>query len=418
MNKVTIIFPGQASQYVGMGKKYYDKYESVRERFEEASEILGFDLAKLCFEGPTKDLVQTQNAQVAIFVLSFAMFEVIQKEENVQADYLAGHSLGELSALAASGAFSFKDGVRIVYTRGQAMAKCTQGGMSAVTKLSVDYVLNLLKEIDLESMNVEIANYNAPYQTVLTGSKEGLKEVGEYLTKSGAKVVSLNVSGAFHSKYMLGAAEELSKVLNEVEIKEMKIPVMCGLEGRLYTNDDDIREALIKQLTGPVHWSTVVQKLDELGTKLWIEVGPKDVLKKLINRNIEQVEAYAYEKEEDLEGIQKALARIEEVKKQMPNLIGLCLGAAVATRNTNWDEQAYTEGVVKPYKSITSIFDQVAKEDRKPNEVEMRQALELLKLIFDTKGVSVEEQKQRFKSILEYSESEALFPEYESLKEE
>jgi len=414
MQKIVVMFPGQASQFVGMGKPLFESHESVRRRFSEASEVLGFDLAELCFNGPPAKLTRTENAQPALLALSVAMFELAQKE-GLQPSFLAGHSLGEISALAAAGVLKFSDAVKLARIRGEAMAACTTGiktGMSAVAKIGVAKVEPVIAQIQAEGHTVQIANYNTPMQTVLSGSAEGLKVAEERLTAIGAKVITLNVSGPFHSQYMSGAKEAMIAALEPLTLGEMLIPVMNGLEGRLYTKADNIKSVLVDQLTGPVRWTTVLNRLSEEGIDIWLEMGPKNVLKKLALDTLKDAKVYAYGEEADQEAYKAHMEAIIQEKKKMPNLLGLCLGAAVCTRNTNWDEAAYQKDVVEPYKEIQSLYELVEKEGRVPKDEEMSMALALLRKIFNTKGTSADEQNTRFCQILKVSETDKLFPEY------
>lgn len=419
MSKVVVMFPGQASQYVGMGKSLYESNESVRQRFQEASEVLGYDLGDLCFNGPAQKLTQTEHTQPAILVLSVGMFEVA-REEGLQPHFLAGHSLGELSALTAAGVLKFTDAVKLSSIRGKAMAASSAGikaGMSAVTKIEADRIEPVIVQLQEEGHAIQIANYNAPTQTVLSGSTEGLRIASERLSAIGAKVIPLNVSGPFHSSFMAGAVDTMATALESIKLGEMAIPVMNGLEGRLYTKDDDIKSALVTQLTGPVRWTTVLKRLYEEGAELWLEMGPKDILKKLTLQTLPDVKVYAYDEEGDRENIRKELDEIIQKKKQMPNLLGLCLGAAVCTRNTNWNEDAYQKGVVEPYKEIQSLYEMSEKEGY-VSENQMKRALVLLRQIFTTKGTPKEEQLSRFTNILKLTDTDRLFSEFMVLEGE
>lgn len=414
MDKIAVMFPGQASQYVGMGKSLYEGHELVRQRFSEASQVLGFNLADMCFNGPAAKLTQTENAQPAILALSVAMFEAAQKE-GLEPSFLAGHSLGELSALTAAGVFTFSDAVKLAHIRGKAMAACTtdiKTGMMAVIKIKADSIEPVILELQAEGHGVQIANYNAKEQTVLSGSMEGLKLAEGRLSAMGAKIIQLNVSGPFHSHFMAGAVETIAAALAPLVLGDMLIPVINGLEGRYYTKDDDIKKALLDQVTGPVRWTRGIDRLAKEGVALWVEMGPKNVLKKLLLENLPQARAYAYGEEADRKDLKAELEAIIRDRKQRPNLLGLCLGAAVSTRNTNWDEAAYQRGVIEPYREIQRLFELVEKENRLPEEGEMRKSLTLLREIFNTKGTPADEQNKRFSYILRTTEAEGLFPEY------
>lgn len=408
------MFPGQSSQYVGMGKSWYEQFDIVRERFEEASDALKMDMAKLCFEGPAKILNQTENTQAAIVTLSISMYEALQKELEIAPTYVVGHSIGEVSALTAAGVFKFEDAVRLARVRGLAMSSCSRSGagMSAVLNLDETIVETIITVAKSEGYRVEIANYNSPTQIVLSGSHEGLEVVGKQLKEMGARVIPLNVSGPFHSSYMANAKSDLSNFLTDISTDKMKIPVICGNEGRLYTDKDDVREILVRQLTEPVRWTKVMARLTELGVRNWLEVGPKEVLKNLVLKTYPSAKAYSYDIAEDQEKIRE-LKRDDVESEVTPNMIGLCLGAAVATRNKNWDESAYQQGVVIPYKKMEALYRKIESEERKPNKEEAIEALDYLKQIFETKGTPKEEQQVRIQHILNKSKSVHFFHEYE-----
>lgn len=414
------MFPGQASQYVGMGRYWFNQYEIVRQRMREASEIIGFDLSDLCFNGPAKELRQTENTQVALLTVGVAIFEALKENEGIIPSYIAGHSIGELSALTASGVFSFVDGVKLARIRGKAMASCdtgTSSGMYAVTKIKSSLVEALINEMDPKGEGVQVANYNSPTQTVLSGTIESLKVVGKQLSALGASVIPLNVSGPFHSRFMGSAAESLEDALELIEIGTMDIPVICGHEGRFYTEQDDIKQALVAQLTAPVRWTTVLSQLDKESVDHWLEIGPGTVLKNLTHQMLPGVEIASLDEVDNYEKQLKLLDILRE-EKDRPNLIGLCLGAAVSTRNTNWDNSSYEQGVVKPYKQIQGIYEKVDAEKRLPEKEEMSLALSLLKEIFVTKGTSNQEQKQRIQHIIKSTGTESIFPEYISVEGE
>lgn len=416
MNRLAVLFPGQGSQYVGMGKPWYDRYSSVRQRFEEASEIINLDVARLCFEGPVGELKQTENTQVALLTLSVALFETAQNELGIRPSYLAGHSIGELSALTAAGAFSFTDAVRLARIRGEAMASCDTGsgaGMIAITQIRSEELEAALSELDMKSYPIDIANYNSPTQTILAGSKEGLYQAGEHLKAIGAKVIPLNVSGPFHSRYMTGASDKWHDALKPIVLGKIKTPVICGHKGRLYTPEDDIKECLVEQLTSPIRWVQALLELARHGVNQWMEIGPKDVLVNLVKQSIPGANALSYDDEAHLAAIRSQFASSEASRAvEEPNLVGLCLGAAVCTKNSNWDEKAYRQGVIEPYKEIQKIHELLEHEKRLPTMEEMEQALSLLATIFITKGTPSEQQSQRFRHILISTGTHALFPQY------
>ncbi|MER6911896.1 ACP S-malonyltransferase [Streptomyces sp. NPDC000594] len=398
MNDLVIVFPGQGSQFTGMGRSWFDAHESVRDRFRQASGIVGYSLEELVFTAPTAELTKTSHAQVALLVLSHAMYEVVSADRKVPVAAMAGHSLGEITALLAAGALDFEDAVRLVKARGEAMQICAtenSTGMIAAVGTPVAEVERYVAEVNADGHRVQVANYNADRQTVLSGTLDELKVMTAHLEDRGCKVVRLNVAGAFHSTYMEGAVAAYTRVIEEIDVRDPAVPVYSTVTGRVYGSAQEIRDALAVQLTSPVRWSTVVAALAEREVGLWIEAGPKQVLKKLIAGAVGGDTVHSLD-----EGTEEALAALDrfiERKRREPGLVGLCMGAAAATRNRNFDEDAYAAGVVAPYRRLQELGrldkDEVTEEQR-------RTALELLGTIMTTKRVPEPEQRERIASIL------------------
>jgi len=275
------LFPGQGSQYVGMGKSLFDRYSSVQRLFEEASQVVRKNLEKLCFEGPEADLVRTDNVQPAITLVNLACFQVL-REEGVSPSAAAGHSLGEYAALCAADVFTFAETMRLVQIRGAAMQQAAErnpGGMTAVFGLDKQTLTAICEEVR-DFGSVEVANHNSPAQVVLTGAKEALQKAAELAKKKGAKLsVPLKVSGPWHSRYMAEAREQVRKALAECAIARPSFPVISNVTANVYPNDPDgIREALVAQMVNPVLWSGSVERFIQDGHRLFVEVGPGKVL--------------------------------------------------------------------------------------------------------------------------------------------
>jgi len=282
------IFPGQGAQFEGMGKDLYDQFDLAKKRFEQANEILGFDIAHIMFEGTAEDLRQTRVTQPAIFLHSVISAELLGK--NFQPDMLAGHSLGEFSALVAGKALDFKDGLQLVSKRAEAMQKATEAvdsTMSAILNLDDKTVEDVCRKID---GIVAPANYNCPGQLVISGETDAVKRANEALLAAGARrAVLLPVGGAFHSPLMEPAREELAKAIYETEFHQPIAPVYQNVTASGVTDPDAIKENLIKQLTAPVKWTQTIQQMIADGATEFIEVGPGKVLLGLlrkINRNV------------------------------------------------------------------------------------------------------------------------------------
>ncbi len=282
------VFPGQGAQFVGMGKDLYDNNAEAKELFEKANDILGFRITDLMFEGTEEDLKQTKVTQPAIFLHSVLLAKSLGDE--FHPDMVAGHSLGEFSALVAAGALSFEEGLKLVSKRAMAMQKACEARpstMAAVLALSDEKVEELCAEVDDV---VAPANYNCPGQVVISGTIEGIDAACEKMLAAGAKrAMKLKVGGAFHSPLMQPAQEELAEAIAAAEFHTPRCPIYQNVDGRPHTDPAEIKENLIKQLTAPVRWTYDVQAMIADGADEFIELGPGSVLQglvKKIDRNV------------------------------------------------------------------------------------------------------------------------------------
>lgn len=301
------VFPGQGSQYIGMGAEFYRQFSVAKTIFEEANDVLNFDLAKMCLEGDLAELSLTANAQPAILSTSVAALKVLEQETDIAPDFVAGHSLGEYSALVASGALSFKDAVHTVRKRGEFMQNAVPvgvGSMVAVIGLPADVVENLCQEAASQDSVVSCANYNSPQQIVISGHKEAVQKVSEMLKKAGAKrTVPLTVSAPFHSSLMDQAAENLSEVLNDVQIKDLKTPVVTNVEAVANKESSRVKDLLVQQVVKPVRWFESMEHLYAEKVTDFIEVGPGNVLTGLIKRTLKGVNLANFENIDQLSQI-------------------------------------------------------------------------------------------------------------------
>lgn len=289
MGKVAFIFPGQASQYSGMGKELADKHSAARTVFEEADKALGFSLSKMCFEGTEDDLKLTANTQPAILAVSVAAQRVLA-EKGVTPDFVAGHSLGEYSALVAAGSLSFADAVKLVRKRGTYMQEAVpagQGSMAAIMGLSPTVVLDVCKHA-AQGEICSPANLNSPEQTVISGHAGAVKRAVEIASQSGAKrAVVLAVSAPFHSELMMPAQQKLEKDLAATKIANLRMSLVTNVDADTITEGEEARSALVRQVTMPVRWEESMRLLLDEGVNTFVEVGPGRVLTGLM-RQIER----------------------------------------------------------------------------------------------------------------------------------
>ena len=310
MGKVAFVFPGQASQYPGMGKELAENHPVARAVFDEADKALGFSISKMCFEGTEEELKLTANTQPAILTVSVAAYRVLA-ENGIAADYVAGHRLGEYSALVAAGSLKFSDAVRLVRKRGTYMQDAVpagQGAMAAIMGLSPAVVLDACKRA-AEGEICAPANVNSPDQTVISGHAGAVKRAVEIASQSGAKrAVILAVSAPFHSALMMPAQEKLEKDLNATAFADLELPLVTNVDADTIRKGEEARAALIRQVTMPVRWQESMQTLLDEGVNTFVEVGPGRVLTGLMRQIERSVASLNVEDEKSLNAVLEKIA--------------------------------------------------------------------------------------------------------------
>ncbi len=308
MGKIAFIFPGQGSQYVGMGKGLYDKFEISRSIYDDAERVLGIPLKRISFEGPEEELRESKNAQIAILVHSYAIYSSIK--DSIQPDIVAGHSLGEYTAVLVSGSIDFSDALHLTRLRGELMSRAGEqspGTMAAIIGLAAEDIKKICAELEPDGV-INPANYNSLTQTVITGEIPLVHKAMEIAKTRGAKrAIELKVSGAFHSKLMTDAFIPFKKVLLKQEFRNPKIPIVMNVTGDVVDNEKEIRQGITEQILNPVQWVKTLFTLQGLAVDTFIEIGPGKVLSGLVKKTVRDAGVKNLDNAESLQDFKEEL---------------------------------------------------------------------------------------------------------------
>lgn len=273
------VFPGQGSQTLGMGGDLFDHFPELT---RQADDVLGYSIKSICLEDPEKKINQTDYTQSALYVVNALTYFRKKEQTNINPDFVVGHSLGEYNALLAAGTYDFITGLKIVQKRGRLMVKSSGGGMAAIIGMESEKIKRVLENAAFDT--IDIANYNAPAQTVISGPKEDIELVKTVFENAGVRLfIPLKVSGAFHSRYMREAQNEFAGFLNQFEFKPLRIPVISNFTAKTY-QDDEIKNNMIQQISNPVRWLESIRYLKQQPEPVFEEIGPGNVLTRLIDQ--------------------------------------------------------------------------------------------------------------------------------------
>ncbi len=404
--RVGVVFPGQGSQYIGMGKKLYDRYDCVKKIFTEASEILGYDIQNLCFYGNSTTLQNSEYTQPAIFTVSYAAYLAFIDEFCIRPACLAGHSMGEFTALVCANAIDFRQGLQIIRKRGRFMQESAAniGGMYAVINMKKE-------ELDLECQRasnekdfVTISNFNSSQQYTISGSYCALEKVIPGIKDKGGVAVPLKVSGPFHSMYMKKSAEEFSVFLNAYTFKSPGYPIISNITGKEYDINTNVKDTLVKQIYSPILWEKCIQSMLEKDVDMMIELGPKNVLTKLIKQQTNQIKFFASDQEKELKEFYKTIGdsygNYDNDVTRIDGLVRHCLKRAVCIRNNGEDETEYEQKFRIPYTEIKMKYF-MHKESGELIPLELaKDAVEMLKAACRVKKVSKEDEENLLADII------------------
>lgn len=404
MTKIALLFPGQGSQYKGMFANHRNRYPAVRRTFEEASDALGFDLFSLCTEGSEAELAEPQNAQPALLAAGVAAYRAWTGETGEVPAALAGHSLGEYTALACAGSMPFEDALAIVRQRGWLMregaAGGRRGGMLAVSGLTAEETETIVSGLPAYGDELAVACYNALRQQVISGTEAELANAARELAARGARTVPLKVGAAFHSPLMTVAARKLEIALRERSdrIAAPRLPVVSNVTALPYGDTAEaVIRGLVRQMTEPVRWNSTMAYLRREGIDLAIDFGPRTTLKNLLMQDDSAAVAYGFDAPDD----HGKLFAPEWGRRARANnrLLEACLAAAAATRNRSEDTRAYAAAVVKPYREIEALLLCAESRGTDAADEDAREALRLLDLVMAAKGAGDEERAARTNAI-------------------
>jgi [acyl-carrier-protein] S-malonyltransferase len=419
MKKMALLFPGQGSQYAGMGSGLYEEFSTARQTFEEANDVLGFDLKNICFSGGLVELNKMENLFPALLTFSVAAFRVYMQEIGMMPHFSAGHSLGEYSALVCSGVMEFSDALIIVHKRGilaREVFESKTGAMTVVNGLEKEIVEEECKKASnsYEDQMVVVSAYNSPGQVLISGHQEVVTKVEDELMRMKAQVTPLLMSPPFHCPLMQPAARQLQSELTKYSFNPSQWPVIANVSARPYTAPHGVVENLTRQLIQPVKWKDTMDYLEEQGVEVVIEMGPQAVLTNLLKMNAKNFKGASFGQKDDRQAVLDLFCKTGNIVDglSMPTVITRCLAAAVCTCNRNWHPDQYQKGVVEPYENMEKLQDQLEQTGSFPTIHQMGQALQMLRCVFETKKVPVDEQIKRFNRIFDDTGTRGLFPDF------
>lgn len=394
--KIAFLFPGVGSQYIGMSKSLFDNFKIFKETIEEAGDVLKMDLPGICFApGNKAELDKLENAQAILAAFSIASYRVYMQEIGIPPLFCMGHSLGEYSALCSAGVMKFPDALKLVRERGAAVSE-TAAGIAGTMMWVINLDINVLEDVCRDAdasmkaggQEVYISAYDSPTQASISGHTDALMKTARVLEQKGAIVYPLKLSGPFHCPLMKGAAEKMKGILRQYRFETPAYTVIANRDALPYKDAESVIDNLSIQLISPIRWRASIEYLLQQGVDIAVEMGPKNVLKFLMQKNTDAIRVFTTDNDRDLEALRGELLVPEE---EYLKVIGKCLGAAVSTKNRNDSEAEYQERVIKPYRKIEAFYNECVAKNGRPGKEDVKEAVQTLRAILEAKKVPRQE---------------------------
>ncbi|MBT2572356.1 ACP S-malonyltransferase [Bacillus sp. ISL-51] len=395
MNSLAFLFPGQGSQFVGMGKSFWNDFVLAKRLFEEASDAISLDVKKLCFDGDMNELTKTMNAQPAILTVSVIAFQVYMQEIGVKPRFLAGHSLGEYSALVCAGALSFQEAVKLVRQRGVLMQNADPqqlGTMAAVTQIPLQTLQEICSEMSTEDFPAGVACMNSDQQHVISGHRQAVERVTKIAEEKGAKHTYLNVSAPFHSSMIRPASEQFQAALHQYTFKDAAWPIISNVTACPYRNGNSVKEHLQQHMTMPVRWAESMHYLLLHRVTEVIEMGPKNVLVSLLKKITNHIAAYSLGETSDVHYLSNSAERHKNVVHLRKKQLHKMMIQSIISRNYNKDALAYSNLVTPLFAQLQLLKERMERNENELSEDELDHSIHLCQHIFEAKQIPAVEQ--------------------------
>lgn len=410
IKKIAVLFPGQGSQYVGMGKTLCENYHVAKDIFKQADDILHMNLSQICFNGPIRDLSSFSNTLLAVFVMNIAAYKVFEETYELTPMMGAGHSLGEFSALVCSGIVDFEAMLKLVQYRCNLVAEQNKNGrMAIINDCEKEYLEDICARYSSKYEPVSIACYNSASQFAIAGHNKGIVEIEKVLKKEHVKITPLLNSPPLHSPMMNIIVDVFKETALKLSLAQFRWPVLANCDAKEYTAEKGIADKLSKQLIKPVLWTDCISHMIDAGADVLLEIGPQSILTEINRYNDLQLPSYSFLQKNDKDNFEKYITQKKSFGRNYNiTIITKCLSAAVSIKNNNPDMSEYQAEVIEPYHKVRQLQNEIQKYNKIPTKEQEEQALEMLKCVLKGKRVSPSESKKIMSDILNFRSKDKL----------